>query len=75
MKIKITVSLISILFFLIIFSALFANAADADLSPKALITNTTYTFAPVIAGTIITHSFKIQNKGDAMLKIPGIYSE
>jgi len=75
MKFKIFIFITAFLFILTLFSAAHANAKEPDPSPKALIEETIYEFAPVIAGTIVSHSFKVKNTGDATLNIPGIYSE
>jgi hypothetical protein len=60
--------------FLVFILAGYAAAADADPSPKAIIEKTTFKFSPVIAGTEVTHRFKIHNKGDEVLNIPGVYA-
>ena len=53
----------------------FATLADASKpAAKALISHSLFEFSPVIAGTEVTHSFTIMNKGDGDLKIPGVYS-
>ena len=74
MKFKTAAHITALLFFLIIIQAGYTGAAEPDLSPKAIIEQTTYEFPPVIAGTEVTHRFIISNKGDAPLNIPGVYS-
>lgn len=75
MKFKTTFFITVFLFFLTLFSAGHIGAKEPDPSPKAVIEQTTYEFSPVIAGSLVTHTFKIQNKGNATLNIPGTYSE
>ncbi len=44
-------------------------------APKMVIDRTTVEFAPVIAGSDVTHVFHIQNKGDAVLNIAGVHTQ
>ncbi len=60
------------LFILIILTSvitLSSPAIAAFSAPKAFAPQHIYEFTPVPAGTIITHAFTIQNKGDAVLHI------
>ncbi len=63
------------LFYLLFFGivAVCAGRASADTDtgdvPIAHVPEDTYQFEPVPEGTQVTHTFKIQNKGTAILKI------
>jgi hypothetical protein len=58
-----------------IISAGYIRAEESGALPKAVIEQTSFEFSPVIAGSDVTHVFKIQNTGTANLNIPGIYTE
>ena len=75
MKLKTTFPFTAFLFFLIFISVGHAGTKESDATPKAVIEQTTVEFSPVIAGSDVTHVFSIQNKGDATLNIPGIYTK
>jgi hypothetical protein len=74
MKIKKFFPISLLLFFLIFISVGHTGAKKSEASPRAVIEKTTVKFSPVIAGSDVTHVFKIQNKGNAILNIPGIYT-
>ena len=48
-----------------------ADSASQD-SPIAFIPENSYEFKPIPEGTQVTHTFKIQNKGTAPLKIEDV---
>jgi len=75
MKIKIAFFMTAFFFVLMIFSAVQTDAKESSPSPKAVIEQTVVEFSPVVEGSAVTHVFKIENKGDAILNIPGIYTE
>jgi len=52
-----------------------AGAEESKALPSAMTEQTSVEFPPAIAGSDVTHVFKIQNKGNASLNIPGIYTE
>lgn len=76
MKLKVRLPLTILRCFLLIvtFSG-YAVATESGRLPKAVVDQTAVEFSPVIEGAIVTHVFKIANKGDATLNIPGVYSE
>jgi len=74
MKLKTTFLINALLIFLILTLAEFTGAKEPEPSPKAVIEQTTFEFSSVIAGSEVTHSFIVNNKGDAPLNIPGVYS-
>jgi len=74
MKLKTTSLVNALLFFLIFILVGYASAKKTDPSPKAVFEQTIFEFSPVIAGTEVTHCYNIQNKGDAPLNIPGVYT-
>jgi len=43
--------------------------------PKATVEKTAFTFPAAIAGTVLTHTFTIQNTGDAPLHVLGVHTE
>ena len=46
------------------------QSADQSVArPEAVVSNPIYKFANVLEGETVTHSFQIQNKGDADLEI------
>jgi hypothetical protein len=53
----------------------FAVMSASGAGPKAVIEQTLFEFSPVIAGSEVTHIFLVSNKGDAVLNIPGIYTD
>lgn len=73
-NVKFAFFITAFLFFGVIFSGINTGAKESAASPKAVIEQTTVEFSPVIAGSDVTHVFSIQNKGDAPLNIPGVYS-
>lgn len=75
MRFKIVFSIFACLFFLFAFSTGPVGAKESAPAPIAVIAPTTVEFSPVIAGTVVTHTFNLENKGDAVLNVPGIYSE
>jgi hypothetical protein len=74
MKLKSVFFITASLFFGINFFAGFAAAQEADGVPKLVMEQTTVEFSTVIAGSEVTHTFTVQNKGSAVLAIPGIYT-
>jgi len=74
MKLKTASIINALLFSLILIITGYSGAKEPDPSPKAVIEKTTFEFSPVIAGTEVSHRFIIQNKGDALLNIPGVYA-
>jgi hypothetical protein len=69
------IKIFSLLFILIIIPAGQTGAEELNALPNAVIEQTRVEFPPAIAGSDVTHVFKIQNKGNANLNIPGIYTE
>lgn len=51
-----------------------AQHADLPAAPRVAIDQPVFAFAPVIAGQSVTHTFTIQNTGDADLTVPGVYA-
>ncbi|MBW1698791.1 MAG: DUF1573 domain-containing protein [Deltaproteobacteria bacterium] len=45
------------------------TASTENGSPEAFLPETRFEFEPVPEGTEVTHQFKIQNKGNAILRI------
>lgn len=74
MKLKTGSLITALVCFLIIILTICAGAKEPDPSPKAVLEQTTFEFSPVIAGTGVTHLFRISNKGNAPLNIPGVYA-
>ena len=62
-------------FLMIIIFAIYTGAAGSEPLPKAVVKKATIEFPPVIAGTEVTQVFIIQNMGEAILNIPGVYTE
>ncbi len=52
-----------------------ASAATASIGPKAQVPQTTYDFGEVFEDVKLTHTFEIQNVGDALLEIKDIDSD
>jgi hypothetical protein len=73
-NIKSAVFITAFLFFGVVLSGIRTGAEESAAAPRAVIAPTTVEFSPVIAGFDVTHVFSIQNKGDAPLNIPGVYS-
>jgi|GEM_PF-3314464 len=75
MKFKVFFSIFACLFLVALLAFDFAFAKPSAPAPVAVIRHPIYKFQPVIAGTVVTHTFKIENRGNALLKIPGVHSE
>jgi hypothetical protein len=53
---------------------LFGFSDEADAAPVFNMEADTYDFGTILEGTVITHDFNIENKGDEPLLIPGVRS-
>ncbi len=73
MRLKTNSLITALVCFLVITSSGYTGAKEPNPSPKAIFEHTTFKFSPVIAGTEVTHLFRLTNKGTAPLNIPGVY--
>ena len=60
--------------FLLLFASTLCVSAETTIKqvPKAVLPERTYEFEPVVEGTLVSHRFILQNKGDATLVIEKI---
>jgi hypothetical protein len=60
--------------FLLLFVSTLGLSAETPVKqgPKAVLTERIYEFEPVVEGTLVSHRFILQNKGDAPLIIEKI---
>lgn len=49
--------------------ALISRADETIASASAYFPETAYTFEPVVSGTVISHTYVVQNRGAALLEI------
>ena len=50
----------------------FGVSKQTPQSPSAFVPESSFTFAPVTDGTEISHSYVIQNRGNALLEIESV---
>ena len=51
------------------------DAKGSKTPPEAVVDQTSATFSPAIAGSVVTHTFRIRNTGDVELNISGVHTE
>ena len=69
----ITKKIVAATFLLLFVSNVWVSADNTPIQePKAVLAERNYEFEPVVEGTLVSHRFVLQNKGDAPLIIEQI---